>query len=455
MINERAGMKKRLVGTILILTMVNIASRASAALTLVDTQDWKMTLGGFVETDFSDDSTRSFGEIIGNSPIARRGTFAGDNGRAQFSDRNSRLNFTVLAPEQEGWKSKGVFELDFFGYDPSPSTSQPKNTETSFYQNPVPRIRHAYMSVEKDGWQFLTGQTWTLFGWQPYYFPTILTVAPAPGELFQRNLQVLGMKTLFLGENSRLQTAVSAERPSQRDSAMPNVNVGVRYVMDSLRSGYAATSGDIKTEPLSVGVSGSFRQFTMPMSATGATAESHFNASAVAVDALIPLIPRADERDPGNSLTLNVEFTSGRGYADSLPGWTGGLQGFPQGAGTVGAVANLDAGFGGFDAGGRFELVQLQTWNLSLQYMLPTAWRSFVTAGYASLRSDNVGDLTDSASTAADVYDRSAMYFINYLHDFSQRLRLGVEYDKTQTHYFSDGATPYDNRFQVSALYRF
>jgi hypothetical protein len=448
-------MKKQLLGTILSLAMVNVASRASAALTLIDTQDWKMTMGGFVETDLSNDSTRSLGEIIGNSPVARRGTFTGDNGRTQFSDRNSRLNFTVLAPEQEGWKSKGVFELDFFGYDPTPSTSQPKNSEASFYQNPVPRIRHAYMSVEKDGWQFLTGQTWTLFGWQPYYFPTILTISPAPGELFQRNLQVLAMKSLSLGESSHVQAAISAERPSQRDSAMPNVNVGVRYVLDGWRSGYAATSGDIKTEPLSVGVSGSFRQFAIPMSPANTAAESHFNSSAVAVDALIPLIPRAEEQDPGNSLTLNAEFTSGRGYADSLPGWTGGLQGFPQGAGTVSADTHLDAGFGGFDAAGHFKLIQLQTWNLSLQYMLPAAWKSFVTAGYASIDSNNVGDLVVSAAGASDVYDKSSMYFINYLHDFTRRIRVGVEYDKTQTHYFSDGANPYDNRFQATALYRF
>ncbi len=447
-------MKKKMLAAAAMLVCLSVEP-ATAAVTLLDNSDWKVTLNGFIDSDFSKDSTRSLGEIIGNTPVARSGTFAGDNGRMQFSGRNSRLGFSVYAPEQDGWKAKGVFEFDFFGYDPVPSTSGTKNSEASFYQNPTLRMRHAYLSVEKDGWQFLSGQTWTLFGWQPYYFPTILTVAPAPGELFQRDLQAMSMKTISFGESSKIQTAISFEKPSQRDSAMPNLNAGVRYSLESYRAGYASTYGDIKTEALSVGLSGSFRQFETPISATDTTSQSHKNSSAIAIDGLIPLMPVSDANEPGNSLMLNFEFTSGSGYADALPNWSGGLNGFPQGAGTVAANTNLDAGFGGFDSNGNFDLVNLQTMNLSLQYMLPSNLKSFATLGYASIYSNNVGDFSASATSASDIYDRSSMYFVNFIHDFTKQIRAGMEYDKVQTHYFSDGQSSYNDRFQVTALYRF
>ncbi|MGZ3747116.1 MAG: hypothetical protein ACXWRE_07105 [Pseudobdellovibrionaceae bacterium] len=428
---------------------------ASAAVTLLDNSDWKVTLNGFIDNDISKDSTRGLAEVIGNSPVARAGTFAGDNGKMQFSGRNSRFGFAVYAPEQNDWKTKGVFEFDFLGYDPTPSTSGTKNTEAGFYQNPAIRIRHAYFGLEKEGWQILSGQTWSLFGWQPYYFPTTLTVAPAPGELFQRDLQFMAMKTVNFGESSRIQTAISAEKPSQRDSSMPNLNLGVRYALDSYRAAYASTYGDIKQETLSVGISGSFRQFETPLSVTNTASQSHKNSSAVAIDGLIPLIPVSNSSDLGNSLTLSFEFTSGTGYADTLPNWSGGLGGFPQGANSIAANTNLDAGFGGFNSSGNFDLVKLQTFNLSLQYVLSSDWKSFVTAGYTSIHSDNVNDFVASAASASDIYDRSSMYFVNYIHDFTKQIRVGAEYSKVQTHYISDDQSPYNDRWQITALYRF
>ncbi|MGZ3773410.1 MAG: hypothetical protein ACXVCY_02940 [Pseudobdellovibrionaceae bacterium] len=444
-------MKKKILAMSAALAFLKVTP--AAAVTLMDSNDWKVTLNGFVDSDFSHDSTRSLGEIIGNSSVARPGTFNGDNGRTQFSGRNSRIGFTVSMPENDGWKTKGVLEYDLFGYDPVPSVSGTKNSESSFYQNSTLRMRHAYLSVEKDGWQVLTGQTWTLFGWQPYYFPTILTIAPAPGELFQRNMQAVVMKTMSLGDSSKVQVALSAERPSQRDSEIPNLNAGVRYTLDSYQAGYASTYGDVKAESLSVGVSGSFRQFETPTSAANTSSQSHLNSTALAVDALIPVIPVSDAKDPGNSLILSFEFTSGTGYADTLPNWTGGLVGFPQGAG-VSANTNLDAGFGGFNSG-NFDLVKLQTYNVTLQYMLPSSYKSFATLGYTDLYSSNVGDFTSSAAAASEVYDHTSMYFVNFIHDFTKQIRAGLEYDKIQTHYFVDKATPYNDRIQFTALYRF
>lgn len=92
---------------------------AHAAVTVLDNNGWKVSLGGFLETDFIHDSTRSLTEIGQNGAIARPDALNGQSGRTQFSIRNSRLSFNVEAPEAEGWKARGYYEMDFLGFDPS------------------------------------------------------------------------------------------------------------------------------------------------------------------------------------------------------------------------------------------------------------------------------------------------------------------------------------------------
>jgi hypothetical protein len=448
------NMKRRLLGAATALMLVE-APVAHAAVTLMEKDDWKVTMNGFVETDYVYDTTRSFTEIIGNNPVARTSTLNGDNARAAFSDRNSRLGFSVYAPEQGGWKSKGVFEMDFLGNNNTGNSTSPENTT---YASPLPRIRHAYFSTENDGWKFLSGQTWSLFGWQPYYFPTILTVAPAPGQLFQRSLQFMVMKDMHMGDSNLLQAGVSIERPSQRDAAMPNLNVGLRWALNSYRAVYASSYGDVNTEALSVGLSGAFRQFDVNAAGSSDTV-GHSNGSAFAADVLIPIIPASDEKDRGNSLTLTAEFSAGSGYADALPGWTGGMTNFTSSnSGTSAATRTaIDAGFGGFDStGNTFTLVNLQTYNVTLQYMLPESMRSWVTAGYSELMATNMGTFANATNgTVANMYDKTSMYFVNFNHDFSNQIRAGLEWDKVTTRYYTDGADPYNNRIQITALYRF
>ncbi|HEX7674306.1 MAG TPA: hypothetical protein VF412_09045 [Bdellovibrio sp.] len=454
-------MKRRLLGTAAIaLSLFNVTT-AHAAVTLMDKDDWKVTMGGFVETDYVHDSTRSFTEIIGNAGVARSGTMAGDNGRTFFSGRNSRLNFSVYAPETNGWKSKGVMEFDFFGYDPQPQgPTGGANSETAFSQNPGPRIRHMYMSTESNGWQILTGQTWSLFGWQPYYFPTTITLAPGPGELFQRNLQFMVMKSMMLGDSNKLQVAGSLERPVQRDSSLPTLNVGARWSFDGLKTAYTGTYGDTKLESLSVGVTGKFTQFTTGTASS--TSTSNTNGTAISVDTLIPIIPASDAKDPGNSLTITGEFTAGKGYADTLPNWSGGLSSFSAGSApgaTAAGNTNLDAGYGGFDGSGNFQLLNLQTWNVSLQYVLPTSWSTYMTAGYMEVQASNVGDFANATNwgtgSANTLISKDSMYFINAIHDFTSQVRVGLEYSKQTTHYYGDGEEPKNDRYQITALFRF
>lgn len=66
-------------------------SASARDLVLLDRDDWKVLMGGFVGLDSITDSTRSFNESMGSAPVTR----STGEGRTQFSVRNSRLGFTI------------------------------------------------------------------------------------------------------------------------------------------------------------------------------------------------------------------------------------------------------------------------------------------------------------------------------------------------------------------------
>lgn len=428
-----------------ILVSVLLPMTAWAGVTLLDKDDWKVQMGGFVEMDMFRDSTRSLTEVQANNPVAKqdRNDPAGDNGRMQTSIRHSRLAFTVLAPLVDGVKSKGYFEFDLMGYDPSPSGTGTKNTESSFYTNSTFRVRHAYMSTESNGWQLLVGQHWGLFGWNPMYVPTSASVTPGPGTVFQRTVQVTGIKAIE-SDNNKIQIGASMARASQADSGMPNFDAGARYSYSGLMSGFSSPQGEVLAQPLSVAISGTMRQFAYAASTTDSSV-SKSAGSAFAVNTMLPLL-QADGGDVSNSLTLIAEYSSGSGYGDSFPAWTGGASQMPSGTGPM-LKTNLDAGQGGFDGNGDFVLVKLSTWTTSLQYHFPKAWHAFANLGLTQLASSNIGQV-------GGTYDQSKFQFINFFHDFTPQIRAAVEWSQMGTRYV-DGTNSTNNRYQLNAYFRF
>ena len=417
---------------------------AFAAVTLVDAGDWKVQFGGFVEMDAIHDSTRDLPESVGSKAVAADGTKNHESGRTQFSLRNTRFAFTVLPPVQDGWKTKGYIEYDLLGYDPNVSTAEPKNSEGAFSTNPTLRMRHAYLSAESNGWTILAGQYWTLFGFQPTYVLSTASVPPVTGSLYQRTPQITVGKNAALSEKSNLLTAISATRPSQRDSERPNLEAGVKYSNASVTSGFASPNGEIKLEPLSVAVSGTWRQFVNPADTSVTARQQKHDGSAFAIDAMIPILPAGE--DAAGSLTLTGEYSVGQGYGDSFPAW-GGVPQLASGAND--ANPNLDAGQGAYTKGdASFRLVQLRTWNAQLQYHLPGDLRTFVTLGYGELSASRIGDLTGAT------YDGSSAMFANVFHDFTKQIRGAVEYARFTTH-FVDTSQAENDRFMLAGYFRF
>jgi hypothetical protein len=436
-----------------------------ADVNLLDKDDWKVDMYGFLENDVIRDSTRSFTEVVGNSPVKWGGTIDGDNGRTQFSVRNSRLGFKVAAPSSDnGWRARGLLEMDFFGFDPNASTnlisSAPPtndttvpNSESSFYSNAVPRIRHAYASLESENWKLLFGQTWSLFGWQPTFVPTTVAVAPLPGNLYQRLAQILAVNTMKWS-GSTFQSGLSLERPSQRDSQMPNIALGAKYSLDGWKAGYATPYGEEKTVSATFALSGIFKQFQAQAQGTSTTNQSVVNSSAFAADLLIPILAASDD-DTSNSLTLTAEFATGTGIGDQYSGWTGGLNQLPQGKASASSVTttNLDAGQGYFDGNGNFGLVQLQSYLLNLQYHFPKSWGSFAGIGYGQLSSTSIDSTLNSSANNSfgSLYNTQSVYYVSYFQNLAKQMRAGLEWQHITTQYVDPAkGMPSDDRIQFT-----
>lgn len=443
-------MSKAARSLISLLALGVLARPAGAAITLLDEDDWKVQIGGFAELDMINDSTRSLTEVAGNAPIARAGSVAADMGRTAFSMRNSRLAFTVLPPVSDEWKTKAYLEFDLLGYDPDAGTAAPSNSEASFYTNPTFRMRHAYLAAEKNGIQILAGQYWTLFGWQMNYVPSTVSVPPVSGTLYERTPQLLISSTSKMSESTSMQAALALNRPIQRDSKLPGLDAGIRVLASGRRAPYTMYNGDLKADPMSLGISGTARAVQVPVPGT-TTSSNTYGGYGVAVDGMIPLIASDDEKDTSGTLALMGEFSAGRGYGDEYPSWSGGIAQTAQGA--SGAAANapsLDRGLGAFNASGNFALVSLRSFHLSLQWHMPAGWDSFMTVGYAQLLASNLSDF----GSAAALHDRVETAFVNLFHDFTKQVRAGAEYAYFQTRYL-DGTFAHNTRVGVSAYLRF
>lgn len=445
-------------------------SVAKAEVVLMDQNNWKLTTQGFIETDIYNDSTRSFREVEGNNPVERsdaNGKGNGLHGRTQFSMRNSRLAFGLAAPATENWKTRGYYEFDFQGYNPAPNNAAPNNaagsnSESSYYNSGGLRMRHIYLEgASQSGWKILAGQTWELMGWQPYYFMTTADVSPIAAMTYNRVAQVRVSKQMRLSEAVAMEAALAALRPPQADSQVPDIQAGVRWTLDNYTSGFTGSaSGARKVMPASIGLSGAFRSIAMP-SSSGTI--DRYSGGAVALNAMIPIIPSSDNKSVSNTLSLLSEFTTGSGYGDQFNGWSGNTA-----SPLANASANqtktimltnptgLDAGVGDYDSTGAFHLIQLQTFNVHMQYHLPNELPFWLDAGFGQLAAGNMGAVTTNnvGSSSKIAYNRDRTAFFNGFYQMTENVRTGLEYLYTETRYVDD-AVAKNHRVQFTGLFTF
>lgn len=404
---------------------------------------WSATLYGFIEADFMVDTTRSYGDAMGRSLVARDDTYDGRTGRTQFSMRNTRLGLAFDAPAWGSVKPSAVLEVDFFGHQSEP----PEASEQHYFVNPTLRMRHAYVKLANPYVDVVLGQTYDVFGWQNMFAPCSVQFLGLPNQLFSRNPQLRLSRTFNADGVFSVDVAVAAVRPAQRDSEVPDANGGIRFSLNSWKG--ITTPGAVGTTalPLSVGLSGTFRQFKAnafaPPPVQGSNSVTGWGLSA---DVLLPIIPAQNATDRSNRLTLVGSFVTGTGIADLLT-VDGGASFTPlpnptQASPPLTYDANVDQGLVTFDAQTILHTIDWQAFRVGLQYYFPFGGRVLFSANYTQAHSSNLSKLYLKGGAEIEqlvrLADTSRYADVNLFWDVTPSVRVGVSGQYTTVTYLED-----------------
>jgi hypothetical protein len=421
---------------------------------------WTVTLYGFIEADAIFDTTRSYNDSIGSALVARSETYTGQVGRTQFSVRNTRLGFAFESPLVGQVKPSAVLEADFFGHQESPPTT----SESTYFNSPMFRIRHAFVKLENPYVNLVMGQTYDVFGWQNTFSPCSVEFLGLPNQLFSRNAQLRLSHSFNADGAISVDVAISAVRPAQRDAEVPDANAGVRFSLNRWKG--ITTPGNVGTVavPLSLGLSGTVRQFKANAFAPPPAQNSNSTTGwGLSVDALIPIIPAASANDRGNRLTLIGSFVTGTGIADLIT--AGGGAQFPPllnpGQQNPPPVydANIDNGLVTFDSSGVLHSIDWQAFRIGLQYYLPPSGRLLFSANYTQSHSGNLARLFPRGGVEIEllgaVADTSRYADVNLFWDATPAVRIGLSGQYTQVEYLDRKDKPHNLRGMAQTVYAF
>jgi len=422
---------------------------------------WNAQLYGFAELDAIQDTRQGLTEVPGNPVLPHAGNnYAADHGRYQMSIRNSRLGFRLASPEFRGMKASGLIETDFFGVEPNAAAG---GSEANFYNNAGLRVRHAWGKLETPYVDVLGGQTWQLFGWQPYFHPNTVELQGVPGQVYSRTAQLRVSKTVK-ADPVTVEAAVAVARPPQRDADLPDGQAGIRLAFNDWKGVRTAGGTGTGVDSLMIGVSGALRGFEVQKAGqANAAVTSKTSGWGVSVDGFVPVIP-GTATDRSNALTATGSWVRGAGIQDMYSGFTNGVgsaqvavPGSTTGAttGSAGPLAGsngLDAGLVAFNKANNLTAVDVRSFIVGLQYYTPIDNGAVWLAGnYSQTNADNVDALT-SATTQAWKRQRWAEGALFW--DATQAIRFGGSFGWFEN-VMKDNTLAHNQRYQFSMWYLF
>ncbi len=442
---------------------------------------WTTTLYGFVQFDTVYDSSNSFNNWPFNAGAASAGTVQGggdnalgstiDHNAWAFDVNNSRIGFALSSPVYHGYKLRALLEMDFLA---NPGETQyggaaagSAGSGLGYFTNPIFRIRHFFMDITTpSAGNFLFGQYWSLFGWQPYNIYSSVQIAPAPGTLYGRFPQARWYKIFHATDSIKIEPAISVQLPPIQSVGLPAFVEGVK-IADSDWMGESMIGDTGKGQfPLALGFSAIQTDYSGYDTVGTATAGYSSWTSAEAVDLWLPIIPVKDGK-PGNNLTLTAEYTWGQGDGYQFPNLNWGMGGSAL-SGTS-PVAGVGPTGEGVLNGTVFMPLDIQTYNVVLQYYFPDDAHTSISLGFAVDNASNLtaiynmpggGNSLGGAGSANGLYkylspwNRNTYSFANVWHDFTPAVRAGLEYGQYDTLY-TNGMAALDNRVMMSWFYFF
>jgi hypothetical protein len=413
----------------------------------IEGDSWKMRWYGFVELDAIHDSTQSNFEASLNTPVMPRGTYFGDNGRTQFTAKNSRIGLIVEAPSYRSIEASGHINFDFFGLQPTEAT------ENDFYNVGTMRLRHAFLRLRTPVVDFLAGQHPTLFGWGGAgFYPGTVAFLGTVGQVYHHDPQLRLSKTF--GETFQVETAIAAVRPGQRDAEVPDIEGGIRIAHNGWRGRTIQGNDRPELIPLSLGVSGIWRHFAVAEYREFPRQPKKITGSGIAVNAFLPILPARNEADFRNCLTVTAEFSIGSGVADRYSFLTGGGK-FPALPNPKGLLIpplylpNADSGLVTWDPEENLKTIDWQGLVLGAQYYLPVPFvRAWVTGLFARLESKNLKALTPQANHGG-IYTKAQYMDGSLFVGVTPEMHIGLSFQVTdQTR--GNGSNPRNTRVHVA-----
>jgi hypothetical protein len=433
---------------------------------------FELTPYGLLILETSHDSTESYQSGQGNTAIVRSiapagqlPPYGGTHGRLTMTARPTILGFRVKAPTWHDLTTSARVEFDF---ESAAATNPPgaaigsgtlTSSESSFLTGAAFRMRQCWAKLESPVVDLLVGQTQQLFGWGPIFYPNAANNLGVAGHLFGREFQVK-LSHEFKTSAINAEIAAGAFRPPQRDSEIPDGQAGIRLAINPWKG---IVNGD-KVVPAQIAASGTMRTFRvqgyiLPGNPMPPSQDHSYTADGYggAVDVLLPLIPNADPESPGNALTVIGEYVMGTGISDLYQNLNFGLPGFVlQGSNQTGSPLNLDPGIVHFDPNGNLRAVDVRSFMVNVQYVLPGIDNVSLSGIFSYLDSKNV----DSISVALNpgTYSKTFIkqrYIEGDLHIFlTPAFRVSFGYDHVlQT--FLDGGQEVNHRFVFKVDYAF
>jgi hypothetical protein len=419
----------------------------------VDANGWKVGVCGYVALNAMHDSTQGMGAGISGTQVSRPGTYAGDHDQTQFTARDSRINVEAVAPATHGVEASGLIQMDFTGVMPS------ETTEQDSYIFGTPRLRIAVMRLHTPVLDLTVGQYHDLFGWGGSgFFPATLGFLGVPGEIYHRNPQVRLSKTAHSAAVD-VEAALAAVRPAQKGGGLPDGEAGLRLAFNKWTGAGAQAYNQPGIVPAQIGVSGVARRYRVADFLARPADPNTAYGWGFAANVVIPVIPRSDNEDRSNGLTLTAEFSTGSGIADLYTGMTGGLL-FPTLANDQGLMPppvytpNIDPGILTYDGNGELKTANWQAVVIGLQYYLPIAGgRVWISGIYSQSKSNNIVKLTP-------IPDRGVVYYKSEYEDVSlftavtDAVQLSASF-QTVRQIYGDRATARNNRIEFGSHFFF
>jgi hypothetical protein len=411
---------------------------------------FNLSIGGYVKLDYAYNSTNlgSNGVItpasgaIPSKDISGTGpnsaTFANQD-QSVFSLKQSRFWFKIDGPPLVGAKTGGFLEVDFFG------------DNSAAAESPMPRLRHAYGTMDWPKTQVLFGQYWDLFAPMIASTEDFRTAAPQGAPYGPRVPQIRLTQKVDFTPDQGLKLVVALQDPNQtgdNQSAVtgqygPSVNYAAQLFYVNKGLGVAPGYLSLSMNPLTVGVFGLYGTEKAPSNANNSLSSWGYGAYAFA--------PIHGSKD-GVNRAMTVAF-EGQAYAAGNLAYSSAtsisVTGKPVSATSPGSTSNT------FDATGNQKPARNWGYIGQLKFF-PTQNLGF-TAGYGTRYALSNGDYAGIPN-----YQRqSQQIYANVTYDVNAAIRLATEWQNIETKYGNVNgvsgarASGVDNTVRLCAYYFF